>query len=320
MPVQAPPSPQLCASVDVGTNSVKMTVADLSGGGSRHVYGTSAVTRIGEGMTPDRPFLREAPMRRSVEALEGFSKTLAEMRVTRIAAVGTAALRDAENRDDFLARVKARCGFALEVIPGEEEARLSYLAVRKDPLWRTEPNLRVIDIGGGSTEVIQGEPSGNKIASRISVNLGAVKLTEAAFRSDPPKVSQLLEANRLALNAVSAVSLPSAPDVVIVGVGGTMTNLAAMELRTRDNPDQIHNFKLTQDAIEDRIAHLAGMTLAERETIPGLDGRRADIILAGAILLSHTLSQLGTSSLSISTRGLRWGLIYDRFGSELTDL
>ena len=307
------PKPDLCASVDVGTNSVKMTVADLSEGKSLHVYGTSAVTRIGEGMTADRPYLREAPMRRSLAALEGFSRTLAEMNVTRIAAVGTAALRDAENRDDFLKRVKERCGFEITVIPGEEEARLSYLAVRRDPVWQGEPNLRVIDIGGGSTEIIQGVTGGEGIASRISVNLGAVKLTEAALRSDPPSVSQLREANELAMNAVAAVQALPTEDQLIVGVGGTMTNLAAMELGKRDPADAIHNFTLTQDAIEDRIAQLAGMTLAERAAIPGLDGRRADIILAGAILLSHTLSRLGAASLAVSTRGLRWGILYDKF-------
>ena len=314
MPSPTPqPLPFLCASVDVGTNSVKMTVADLANGQSVAIYGASAVTRIGEGMTSDRPFLREAPMRRSLEALEGFAATLSEMGVTHIAAVGTAALRDAENSDDFLSRVKARCGFEIVVIPGEEEARLSYLAVRRDPVWQNEPNLRVIDIGGGSTEIIEGVTNSEQIASRISVNLGAVKLTEAAFRSDPPNVSQLLEANQLAQAALAPVKTSHVGDQLIVGVGGTMTNLAAMELGTREATDQIHNFRLSQDALEDRIAQMAGMTIAERALIPGLDGRRADIILAGAILLSHTLSHLGATSLSVSTRGLRWGILYDRF-------
>ena len=114
-------------------------------------------------------------------------------------------LRDAENRDDFLQRAQERLGLTIDVIPGEEEARLSYLAVRRDPQWRSQAHLRVIDIGGGSTEIIEGTPNGNDIASRISVNYGAVRLTEQFLRSDPPTVQQLEEANLAVMKAFARI-------------------------------------------------------------------------------------------------------------------
>ena len=303
-----------CAGIDIGTNSVKMLVVDIEEGVATAIFETSVVTRIGEGMSADQRSLRETPMRRTLEALEGFASTLGELGVKRIAAVATAALRDAENREDFVQRVKAKCGFEVEVIPGEEEARLSFLAIRKDEVWRNAPHLRVVDIGGGSTEIIQGDPEGGaKIASRVSVNLGAVKLTEAALKNSPPSIADLSKANDLVEKSFAAVEVkPVEGDSILAGVGGTVTNLAAMALGGA-NSGQIHNFQLTHAAVEECVERLSAMTLEQKRRTPGIDPRRADIILAGAILLSHTLSRLGADAISVSTRGLRWGIIYDRF-------
>src|SRR5262245_54306414 len=177
-----PPSGELYAGIDIGTNSVKMVIADLSDGKAERVFEMSATTRIGEGMQAQGNRLREVPMRRTLDAIAIMVAKANEFKA-QTAAVATAALRDAVNRDGFLRRVRERCGLELEVIPGEEEARLSYLAARRDPHWRHCPHLLVIDVGGGSTELIEGEVGTDRIASRISVNLGAVKLTETYLKS-----------------------------------------------------------------------------------------------------------------------------------------
>jgi exopolyphosphatase/guanosine-5'-triphosphate,3'-diphosphate pyrophosphatase len=258
-------------------------------------------------------------MRRTLDALAEFVATAHAEGARAIVAVGTAALRDAENQDEFLRRAQERCGLTIEVIPGEEEARLSYLAVRRDPHWRDYARLLVVDIGGGSTELIRGEPHTARIAARTSVNLGAVKLTETYLRSDPPTVAQLTAANQAAAEGFDAFTLPSDfrahgdEGFRVVGVGGTLTNLGAMDRGGISPAEVLHGHTLTNDALEDQISRLASRTIEERKQIPGLDPRRADIILGGAILLSQALAHIGSESIDVSTRGLRWGVLYDRF-------
>ncbi len=317
---KAPPEPIAAiaparyACIDVGTNSTKMLVAEL-GGSPRAVFTLSAVTRLGEGMTPNTPFLREVPIRRTLDALADMADAARQQGASVTVAVGTAALRDAENRDDFLRRALERTGVAVEVIAGAEEARLSYLAVRRDPVWRGENFLRVIDIGGGSTEIIQGEAGGERIASRISVNLGAVKLTEGFLRSDPVSVTQMAAANAAAAEQFAQVEIALGADALLVGVGGTLTNLAAMQRGRLPEADELNGFRLSSETLSVLCGRLANATLAERKTFPGLDPRRADIILAGAILLTQALAHLGASEVAVSTRGLRWGVLFDRFSS-----
>ena len=353
-----PPDAELYAGVDVGTNSVKMIIADLAQGRAVRIYEQTIITRIGEGMQALGNRLREDAMLRTLDALAQLAQAARAHKVRAVAAVGTAALRDAENRDEFLQRARERCGFDIEVIPGEEEARLSYLAVRRDPQWRGVTHLRVIDIGGGSTEVIQGLPGTDKVASRISVNYGAVKLTETFLKSDPPTIAQLEQANHAVQEAFERIPIhapaPKAsnadlPDAVqsdlsaqsdtarsdpsaessqrdpdgemytLVGVGGTVTNLGAMDQGGRNGADPLHGHLLSAELLGSHIDRLAASTVAQRRTIPGLDPRRADIILGGAILLAQALARLNEPAVAISTRGLRWGLLYDRFTDHKPD-
>ena len=140
-PTVSQPDAPLYAGIDVGTNTVKLTIADLSHGRADALVDTSVATRLGEGMQANAQRLREIPIRRTIDALDELVAAARDRNVTAIAAVGTAALRLAENRDEFLRRVQDRCGLAIEVISGEEEARLSFLAVRRDPHWRAHAYL-----------------------------------------------------------------------------------------------------------------------------------------------------------------------------------
>ena len=300
----------------MGTNSIKLLIAEAGESGIERVFETSSTTRIGEGMLPQAMRLREEPMRRSLEALCLFGEQAKLYGAQGLAVVGTAALRDAENRDDFLQRAERRCGLAIEVIPGEEEARLSYLAVRRDERWRHEARLLVVDIGGGSSELIQGKIESERIDSRISINLGAVKLTERYLRSDPPTVAQLDEANRVCAEAfelADPVEHIAHTPFCLVGVGGTITTLGGMSLKNSVSAERLHGFTLTGDELDRIIEALASRSVQERTSLPGLDLKRADIILGGAILLSQALAHAGTDRISVSARGLRWGVLYDRY-------
>ncbi len=316
-----PSDAALYAGVDVGSNTVKMVIGDLGGGRANRVYEASVQSRLGEGMMAQAHRLREVPILRTLEALDHFVAEAKLYGVQKIVGVGTAALRNAENQSEFLRRASERTGLEVEVIPGEEEARLSYLAVRRDPQWRNIPRLLVVDIGGGSTEVIQGDANSDQIVSRISVNWGAVKLTESFLKSDPPAVFQLAAANDAAQDAFSAIPLPehfNDAETRVVGVGGTLSNLAAIQRGVRSETESMHGYVLHADDLEDVLCMLATRTIASRKTLPGLDPRRADIILGGAILLSQALAHLDSLTVEVSTRGLRWGLLYDRFLSKKT--
>ena len=303
------------AAIDCGTNSVKLIVADLAVGSARPVFSLSETTRIGTGMQANGMRLQPGPMHATLEAIERFVHAAGENGALETVAIGTAALRDATNSAEFLAAVTERCGVEIEIIAGAEEARLSFLAVRRDPHWRASPRLMVIDIGGGSTELIQGEEDSDRIRSRTSVNVGAVKLTEATLHSDPPSEEEVQAAKAAARDAFTAANIARAGSSKfrVVGVGGTLTNLASMKLGTDAEPEAIHGSILYVWEIEALSKALAERSIAERRTMLGLDPRRADIILAGSILLKHALTHIGSEKVEVSTRGLRWGLLYDRF-------
>ena len=314
-----PTLPGRYACIDCGTNSVKLIVADLAEDSAEPVFQLSETTRIGEGMQANAMHLQEEPMRRTLEAIVNFAAAARDNDALETVLIGTAALRDAHISADFVRRVQERCGLTLEIITGQEEARLSFLAVREDPYWRDIPQLLVIDIGGGSTELIQGEAGTDRIQARTSVNLGAVKLTEAFLRSDPPAAEQIAAANRAAAAAFDAAGLLIRMDqeFKVVGVGGTLTNLGAMKLASALDPEALHGMTLRVPEIEGLRTLLAQRSVEERRMLPGLDPRRADIILAGAMLLLHALAHIQSDRVGICTRGLRWGVLYDRFLSHI---
>ncbi len=306
-------SNRVCAAFDIGTNSVKLLVADLNDGVSV-LHEETVVTRLGAGMLPNNPRLWESPMHRTIEAVSSMVRTARNFGVgNRITTVGTAALREAVNSNEFVDRLKQTCGLDVRIISGQEEARLSFMAVRLDPLWRSRPVLRVIDIGGGSTEIITGTVNEGKEPHRTSIPLGAVRLTERFLKADPPAVKELAAATAAVQTAFDGVVLPDGAGTDLVGVGGTVTNLAAITQGRFCAPEELHGCALSLEQIEAVMSRLVACTLEERKQVPGLDPRRADIIIAGAILLNHTLGCTGSATIEVSTRGLRWGVLYDSF-------
>jgi exopolyphosphatase/guanosine-5'-triphosphate,3'-diphosphate pyrophosphatase len=295
--------------VDIGSNTVKMTIAErLPDGSFAPLEQITRTARLGEGTHQRR--LTEASIRRTLEALAEFNEACVRRQVSARAAVATSAVRDAVNRDDLIARA-AEVGFAIEAVSGAEEAALSFSAVRLDPHWRHVDRLAVIDIGGGSTEIVFGSTG---VDFSRSLQLGAVRLTEQALRSDPPSAAQLQEAHAVAASILQQIPIPNDRQVV-VGVGGTLTTLLSIHLQlSAPTAEDLHGRSLTALQAEAILQRLAALTTAQRRSIAGLPPERADIILGGAIILLQAMHRLQVESIDVSTRGLRYGLLYNRFG------
>lgn len=314
------------AAVDIGTNSVKMTIAERAEDGSRPLRllaDRTNITRLGKGVDAAGRLTDEA-MQRTLSALEAFAQEAKIRGAGRIAAVGTSALRDAANGAEFVARAQEVLGGTVEVISGAREAELIYTAAHQDPdlPLPDDPNtlLATMDIGGGSTEVVLGRDGA--VLYRESLQLGAVRLTERTLPSDPPPPAERAQADAEADAVLSQVPVLTRPGetLVVVGSGGTAANLANMECsegRPTGSPpltlEELHGTRLTRGQIERRINLLAAVPLAERRLTPGLEPERADVILAGAIIQARALLRLGAPEVIVSLRGLRYGLLYEMF-------
>ncbi|MBN1825565.1 MAG: Ppx/GppA family phosphatase [Candidatus Eisenbacteria bacterium] len=295
------------AAIDLGTNSMKLLVADAGDGEIETVIDRFRVTRLGEGMG-ERPLLRDGAVERNLESLRLFADEAREAGARRIVAAGTEALRAARNAPDFLARAERECGVAVEILTGEEEARLSWIAALSafDPI---EGPVLLFDTGGGSTEFVFGR--GGAIASRASLPLGSRVLAEAFLRSDPPGPE---ERTRLDHRLAFALDELEGEAARVIGVGGTVTTLAAVFLGVEPyDPARVGGASLPLAEVERQITLYASLPGERRREIPGLHPDRADVILAGAALVRAVLRRFGAPSLLVSDRGLRHGLLIDRF-------
>jgi exopolyphosphatase / guanosine-5'-triphosphate,3'-diphosphate pyrophosphatase len=232
--------------------------------------------------------------------------------VEAIAAVGTAGLRIASNSSAFVEAVRERAGVELEVVSGDEEGRLAYLAVESE-LDLGDGSLVVFDSGGGSAQFTFGR--GGHVDERFSVDVGAVRITEQFGLDQAVSEDTLATALDEISNELSRLDDRPSPEVV-VGLGGTVTNLAAVmhELAPYD-PDVVQGSVLDRAEIDRQIDVYRTRSADERREIVGLQPKRAEVILAGACIVRTVLEQLGCESLTVSDRGLRHGLLVDRFGS-----
>jgi exopolyphosphatase/guanosine-5'-triphosphate,3'-diphosphate pyrophosphatase len=300
------------AAIDVGTNTVLLLVADQSPAGFSPVAERSAITRLGQGVDASRRLLPEA-MERTLDALGKFAAEANSLGAQGLVVSATSAARDAQNGADFLAAAKQRTGVEVEILSGEEEARLSYLAVATDfGAEAAERELIALDIGGGSTEFIFG--SGHSVRFHTSINIGSVRLTERCVRADPPSEDDMARLGAELNSALARVPRPG-PGALVVGVAGTVTSLYAVANAISPyDATRVHGGWLSREVLGQTRVRLASVPLATRRTIPGLQPARADVILAGAVLLEHALDHLSAAGARVSDRGLRWGLLAARFG------
>jgi exopolyphosphatase/guanosine-5'-triphosphate,3'-diphosphate pyrophosphatase len=299
------------AAIDVGTNTAQMVVARPLPGRRFEVLAERAViTRLGAGVDA-AGLLGEAGTARGLSALGSFAHQARALGATPIVACATSAVRDAANREAFVERVQAEIGVALEVITGEEEARLCFLAVQGDFGERAE-RLVAVDVGGGSTEVVVGASRGEPIF-RHSAQVGSVRLTERFVRAHPilPGVLGALQGAA----AAAFRALPPAPEgAAVIGVAATATSLLAVaEGLVSTSDPRVHGAVLHLATLEETVARLASLDLEARRQFPGLDPERAEVVCAGGVVLRGALRALGVDRCYISDRGLRWGLLRERF-------
>jgi exopolyphosphatase/guanosine-5'-triphosphate,3'-diphosphate pyrophosphatase len=304
--------PRRYAVIDVGTNSVKFLLAERASDGAWHqLVDRSEVTRLGEGLAGSGR-LEPEPTARTIGAIASMAGEAWLQGADEVVAVGTAGLRAAANSDELLAAVAERCGLELEVISGEEEARLSYLAAISD-LGTIEGSLLVFETGGGSTQFTFG--SDDRIDDRFSVEVGAVRYTERFGLDGAVDEERLAEALGSIGDDLGALDGRLTPDAV-VAMGGAVTNLAAvkLELVTYD-PNVVRGTELMVQDIDRLIERFRTRSADERRGIVGLQPKRAEVILAGACIVRMVVGKLGAESLTVSDRGLRHRLLVERFGS-----
>jgi exopolyphosphatase/guanosine-5'-triphosphate,3'-diphosphate pyrophosphatase len=304
--------PPRYAVIDVGTNSVKFHVGERQpGGGWRTVIDRADVTRLGEGLGSEGR-IAPAAIERTAAAIRGMVEEARAAGARAIAAVGTAGLRMAPNRDEALAAFEAASGIAVEVISGEEESRLAYLATVAGLGTGTGPVV-VFDTGGGSSQFTFGH--GARIDERFSVDVGAVRYTER-FGLDRAVSAEVLQQALAAISQDLSRLDGRAEPAALVGMGGAITNITAVRhgLATYD-PAKVQGTVLERAEIDRQVELYRSRDADTRRAIVGLQPKRAEVILAGACIVRTVMEKLGQSSLTVSDRGLRHGVLEERYGS-----
>ena len=304
--------PARYAVIDVGTNSVKFHIGERDGRGMWHtIVDRAEITRLGEGLHERGEIGREA-LERTVTVIQAMLDEAERDGARAVAAVGTAGLRLARNGDDVLASIRQRTGIGVEAISGEVEGRLAYLAARAG-LDLAEGALVVFDTGGGSTQFTFGQ--GSHVDERFSVEVGAVRYTERfglGASVSPEALSEAMAAIAGDLSRLDGRPRPNA----LVGMGGAVTNIAAVHHRlTTYDPDVVQGTVLDRSEIANQIELYRLRDAGARRTIAGLQPKRSDVILAGACIVATVLDKLGARTMTVSDRGLRHGLLVDRFGT-----
>ncbi len=303
-----PTSPERVASIDIGTNTILLLIADVDQGILNSLIDTETIVRLGEGVQ-HTGILSEEAMERGLKTLGKYLTRCNEMGVQKIFAIGTSALREAQNSFFFLQKVKEKFDLSIEILSGEEEARYSFLSVAKD-LQEDEIPLVVVDVGGGSTEFILGH--GTYVNKAVSLPLGSVRLTEKYLLSDPVHEEEWEEMNRAVRQMLFQIPHPPTP-FLMVAVGGTATTLASVEMGLSEFlPEKIHRFELKREALKNQLSLYRSKTLEQRKKIPGLAEARADVILAGGTILDQAMEELRCQSASIHCHGIRYGLLYQK--------
>jgi len=272
--------------IDLGTNSTRLLVADVHGGRVDEVARELTITRLGEGVDERRKLL-PLPMARVRNVLAEFRRELEEPGAERVLTIGTSSVRDAENGEAFLGEIEWSYGFVTRLLSGDEEAQLTYRGVSDGRVL--DARTLVLDVGGGSTELIlDGE--------RTSLDIGSVRLTERFLHSDPPTGNELGA-------ATGAVALPALHPTSAIGVAGTVTTLAALELGAYDR-ERVHGYRITRETVDRQLGRLASLPLAQRRELPGLDPERAPVIVAGALIVRDVLRRYGLDRIEFSVRDL----------------
>jgi exopolyphosphatase / guanosine-5'-triphosphate,3'-diphosphate pyrophosphatase len=283
----------IVAAIDLGTNTSRLLVADVAGGRLRELQRETRITRLGEGVDR-RGRLLPAPIARVRNALTDYRRTAESLHAERTLLIATSAVRDAENGEAFLGEIEWSYGFATRLLSGDEEAELTLLGVSSGR--PVDERTLVLDIGGGSTELIAG-------GFHESLELGSVRHTERFLHTDPPAPRELAEC----AEAARSVLAEGVPEEVLdhvrdgIGVAGTVTTLAALDLGLAAyDRARVHGHRLSRAGARRQLERLAALPLAERRRVPALEPERAPVIVAGAVILVELLEHVRLDAVEVS--------------------
>jgi len=295
------------AVIDLGTNSTRLLVADVVDGRVDEVARRVRITRLGEGVDERRRLL-PLPIARVRNVLTDYRREARALGAERVLALGTSAVRDAENGEAFLGEVEWSYGFSTRLLTGDEEAQLSFRGVSAGRTVDVE--TLVVDIGGGSTELIVG--AAGSVDWHASLDIGCVRLTERFLEADPPIPGELAKCSE-AIRALLADRVP--PDVrprAAVGVAGTVTTLAALDLALEDyDPERVHGHRMPSQSVRAQLDRLVRLPLDERRRVPALDPERAPVIVAGAVILDQVLRHFHLDAVEASERDILHGAAFE---------
>jgi exopolyphosphatase/guanosine-5'-triphosphate,3'-diphosphate pyrophosphatase len=295
------------AAIDCGTNSIRLLVADVAGGGLTEVSRRMEIVRLGEGV--DRTGrISDAALARTRKALLGYAAEIAELGIGRVRMCATSASRDASNAAGFREMVRGALGVDPEVITGDEEARLSFTGAVAG--LTAEPPFLIVDIGGGSTEFVTGSTG---VEHAISVDIGCVRMTERHLHDDPPTPAQIEAAGRDITAAVdrALAAVPGREARTLVGLAGSVTTVTALALGLPAyDASLIHHARISRAAVTEVTTDLLGMTVAQRLALPVMHPGRADVIGAGALVLQLIMERSGQSEVVASEHDILDGIAF----------
>lgn len=304
------------SSIDIGTNTVLLLVADIDERGViTPVAYEQRIPRLGKDVDAERRIGQPA-FARVAEVLREYQEISRRLGVDRIVAVGTSAVREATNRAEFLDFIKKQTGISIEVISGEEEARLTYFGAASG-LDSTLKRIAVIDVGGGSTEITVG---GRTMVDRnVSLDVGSVRITERYFKHDPPQHAEVSAATKFIHDALRSVNPSQFSGTTLVGVAGTATTLAALDQGLKDfDRAKVTGYKLSVERVERLFDQLHKLNASQIRALSNVTEGRADILTAGALILLEFMKTVAAEELVVSERGVRYGVVLREWKKEKT--
>ena len=296
-------------TIDIGTNSMRLLIADYKNNRIENRKKYINITRIGQGVD-DKGYITEEALERNLNALKEFADKCIEEKCEKVYCMGTSALRDSKNGQDFVNRAKELTNIDVKIICGEEESNLGFMGVLEGAGGDKSNYILVLDIGGGSTEFIVGNEDGIKFCK--SENVGALRMTEKFITTDPisdeefNKMSDFIEETiSSTLDKIKGMHVSK-----LVGIGGAITSLSAMNQQLEVySMEKVHNSVVTKKDLEKILQNLKKMTLSDKKTIKGLQPKRADIITAGVKILHIVMEKLEIEKIMISEYDNLEGLI-----------
>jgi len=290
------------AVVDLGTNSTRLLVADVTDGEVQELDRRLVITRLGEGVD-DRRRLLPVAVARVRNTLVEYRRTLEEAGAERTLAIATSAVRDAENGEAFLGEIEWSYGFATRLLSGDDEALLTFRGATTGRA--VDGGTLLVDVGGGSTEVVVGGP--DDVDFHASLDLGCVRLTERYLRGDPPGSEEIAACRWHVWETLAGLPAQIRPSSAL-GVAGTVTTLAAVDLGLRDaDPERVHGHRLRATSVKETLARLAPLRVEEIARVVGIHPERAPVILAGVIVVAEMLARFALDELEVSEHDLMHG-------------